>query len=52
MPIPGSAVPCLRCGKFVIVGSPQTVPAGRITASKRYRGFYCQSCAIRLGWRP
>ena len=51
MPIPGSSVPCRasHCGRFVIVGAPATVPAWKITGSKRSRGFYCAECALRLG---
>ena len=52
MPIPGSSVPCrsTHCGRFVIVGWPTTVPAWKITGFKRSRGYYCQECALRLGW--
>ena len=54
MPIPGSSVPCRasHCGRFVIVGAPTTVPAWKITGSKRSRGFYCAECALRLGHQP
>ena len=51
-PIPGSACPCKRCGKFVIVGGVETVPAYKLTGSKRTRGYYCTACAILLGWQP
>ena len=50
MPIPGSAYPCKRCGKFVIVGSPNTVPAWKLTGKRSTRGYYCTACALHLGW--
>jgi len=52
MPIPGSAEPCKRCGAFVIVGDPDTVPAWKLTGNKRSRGFYHRACAEKLGLRP
>lgn len=50
MPIPGSAVPCKRCGAFVIVGRDDTVPAYKLTGNPRTRGYYHRACAVILGW--
>ena len=52
MPIPGSANPCKRCGKFVIVGGPDTFPASNLTGSAHSRGFYCIFCKEFLEVHP